>query len=89
MYLHPNHFTHDPAVLDEFGFKTEDRFNVVRFVSWQVSHDIGQHGIIDKIGLIKALQPYGGILISSEKEMPTELRRYQIRIAPEKLHKLL
>jgi len=88
-YLHPNNFTPNPAVLTELGLTEDDPFIVVRFVSWQASHDVGQHGIRDKVGLVKALEQYGRVLITSEGALPEELRAYQIRVSPEKLHDLL
>ena len=88
-YLHPNHFIPDSTVLDELGLTKDDHFIIVRFVSWGASHDVGQHGIIDKIGLVKALEQYGRIIITSEETLPEELKKYQISVSPEKLHDLL
>lgn len=88
-YLHPNRFTPNPAVLAELGLAEGDPFIIVRFVSWQASHDVGQHGIRDKVGLVKALEEYGRVLITSEGALPAELEEYQIRVSPEKLHDLL
>ena len=88
-YLHPNHFTPDPAVLYELGIAEGDPFTIVRFVSWQASHDVGQHGIRDKVGFVKALEQYGRVLITSEEELLPELQVYQIQAPPEKLHDLL
>jgi len=89
MYLHPDYFTPNPAVLTELGLTEDDPFIIVRFVSWQASHDVGQHGIRDKVGLVKALEQYGRVLITSEGALPPELQPYQIRVSPEKLHDLL
>jgi hypothetical protein len=88
-YLHPDRFTPNPTVLTELGLTEGDPFIVVRFVSWQASHDVGQHGIRDKVGLVKALEEYGRVLITSEGALPEELQAYQIRVSPEKLHDLL
>jgi predicted glycosyltransferase len=88
-YLHPNRFTPNPAVLDELGLSEGDRFIIVRFVSWGASHDVGHHGICDKVGLVKALEQYGRVIITSEGELPLELQPYQMRVSPEKLHDLL
>jgi len=87
--LHPNRFTPNPAVLAQIGLKENDPFIIVRFVSWQASHDVGQHGIRDKVGLVKALEKYGRVLITSEGALPPELQHYHIRVSPEKLHDLL
>lgn len=89
MYLHPNYFTPNPTVLSEIGLKEGDPFIIVRFVSWQASHDIGQHGVCDKVGLVKELEQYGRVMITSEGALPSELQPYQIRVSPEKLHDLL
>ena len=88
-YLHPNRFTPNPAVLTEIGLTEDDSFIVVRFVSWEASHDVGQYGIRDKVGLVKALEQYGRVLITSEGALPPELQPYHIRVSPEKLHDLL
>ncbi|WP_214041483.1 DUF354 domain-containing protein [Methanoculleus sp.] len=88
-YLHPNRFTPNPAILTELDLAGGDPFIIVRFVSWQASHDVGQHGIRDKVGLVKALEQYGRVLITSEGALPPELQPYQIRASPEKLHDLL
>jgi len=88
-YLHPNHFIPNPAVLTELDLAEGDPFIIVRFVSWQASHDVGQHGIRDKVGLVKALEQYGRVLITSEGALPEELQPYQIRVSPENLHDLL
>lgn len=88
-YLHPARFTPNPAVLTELDLAEGDPFIIVRFVSWQASHDVGQHGIRDKVGLVKALEQYGRVLITSEGALPPELQPYQIRVSPEKLHDLL
>ena len=88
-YLHPAYFTPDPAVLPELGLKPDDPYLIVRFVSWDASHDVGQQGISDKPGLVKALEPYGRILITSEGPLPPELERYRIQVSPLKMHDLL
>lgn len=87
--LHPPHFRPDPSVLQELSLTGGDVFIVVRFVSWDANHDVGQHGIRDKVGLVKALEQYGRVLITSEGALPPELQPYQIRVPPENLHDLL
>lgn len=88
-YLHPGRFTPDPAILQELGLKETDTFIIVRFVSWAASHDIGQHGIKDKIAFVKFLENYGRVLLTSEGSVPAGLEQNVIRISPEKLHDLL
>jgi hypothetical protein len=88
-YLHPNQFTPDPSILGECGLTPDDHYSVIRFVSWQASHDKGQHGIRDRIGVVKELEHYGRVLITSEGTLPLELERYRITVPPEKIHDLI
>jgi len=88
-YLHPNYFKPDPSILDELGFDKNDKFIIMRFVSWGASHDIGDRGFTNKEAVIKSLERFGQVLISSEKKLPPELEKYKITIAPEKIHHLL
>jgi len=88
-YLWPAYFKPDEKVLDQYGLRPGEKYIIVRFVAWDAHHDIGQHGIHNKVGLVKALEQHGRVLITSEGALPEELQPYQIRVSPEKLHDLL
>ena len=88
-YLHPNYFEPNPAVLDELGLSKSETFIILRFVSWSAIHDVRQQGINNKIHLIKELEKYGRVFITSEGELEKDLEKYEIRISPDKLHDLL
>ena len=88
-HLHPNYFTPDPAVLDEIGLSEDNTFIILRLVSWRAGHDIGQHGIQDRTALVRELEKYGQVFITSEGLLPKVLEQYKIKISPEKLHDLL
>lgn len=90
-YLHPNRFTPNPAVLAELGLAEGDPFIIVRFVSWQASHDVGQHGLTldTKRKAVHEFQKYGRVFITSEKPLPEEFEKYRISVSPEKMHDLL
>ncbi len=90
-YLHPNRFTPNPEVLKEIGLNENDKFFIVRFVSWEASHDIGQKGLNleNKIKLIEMLKPHGKIIITSERELPEEFEEHRMRKCPTKMHDLL
>lgn len=90
-YLHPNYFKPDPSVLDNLGLKEGDKFVVVRFVAWQAIHDIGQHGfdMETKRKLVKELEKYVKVFITSESPLPEEFEKYRITAPPEKIHDLL
>ena len=88
-YLHPNYFKPNPKVLDELGLTKNDKFFILRFVSWSASHDIGQKGFINKTEVIKNLEKHGTVFITSEGALIKELEKYRISIPPEKIHDLL
>lgn len=88
-YLHSNYFKPNPDVLSELGLSEREQFIVLRFVSWNASHDIGHHGINDKIKLIKNLESYGRVLITAESSLGKDLEKYRVQIPAEKLLSLL
>ena len=90
-YLHPNRFTPDTSVLDLLGVKQDEKYVIMRFVSWNASHDIGHSGLSleMKRNAVKELSKYAKVFISSEGELPEDLQKYQIKIPPEKMHDAL
>lgn len=87
-YLHNKRFKPDPSILKELGVGANEKYVIIRFVSWKASHDYGHSGISNesKIKAIDAFSKYAKVFISSEKELSDELKKYQIRIAPESMH---
>lgn len=90
-YLHPDYFEPDPSILEEMKIKPEERFAIVRFVDWMAVHDRGKHGFSDrrKVELVRALERYGRVFISSEGPLPDELEAQRLRLASHKIHHLL
>lgn len=90
-YLHPNVFTPDERVLSSLGVAKGEKYAILRFVAWAATHDVGHSGISysNKLLLVKTLSEKIRVFISSEKELPTELNKYQIRIRPEDMHSAL
>ena len=88
-YLHPNCFKPDPSILEDLGLSRGDRYIIVRFVSWGASHDVGHHGFAHKEEVIRSLERYGQVLISSEQKLDKNFEKYQITLPPEKMHDLL
>jgi hypothetical protein len=88
-YLHPNYFSPNPHVLDEIGLTENDNFVIVRFVSWGAGHDVGHHGIQNKIEFLQELEKYAHVLITSEADLGKDFEKYKMKISPEKLHDLL
>lgn len=90
-YLHPNYFTPDISVLKLLGIRKNEIFVIMRFVSWGATHDIGHSGInLDmKRKAVKEFSKYAKVFITSEKELSPDLKPYQIKIPPEKMHDAL
>jgi len=88
-YLHPNKFTPDPKVLIKLGLNEKEKIIIVRLVSWEASHDIKDKGFERSQDIIKILEHYGKVIITSEKKLPEELRPYKMNVPPEDMHHLL
>lgn len=90
-YLHPNRFTPDKSVLQELGITENEKYVIIRFVSWNASHDFGSTGMNyeHKKELINGLEPHAKIFISSETELPTAFKKYQLLIPSYKIHNAL
>lgn len=89
--LHPKYFSANTNTLSEIGLHNAEKFILLRFVSWEASHDTGKTGLTTKfkISLVSKLLQYGKVLISSEGKLPFELENYRLNIKPEKIHDLL
>ena len=90
-YLHPNCFQPDPSVLNELSLSENDKYFIVRFVSWGAIHDIGQQGLDQaaKRRLVGELKNFGRVLLTSEGPLPDEFEQYRISVPPERIHDLL
>lgn len=88
-YLHPNYFKPDKSIFDSIQLNENSRFIIVRFVAWEASHDIGDKGFTDKTQIVKYLEQYAQVLITSEKNLPKEFEKYKINISPHRIHDLM
>jgi predicted glycosyltransferase len=90
-YLHPYVFTPDPSVLGPLGIKSEDNYVIMRFVSWEASHDVEMGGLTDKDKsvLVDSLKDKYRILISSEGKLPPTLEGMRMKSPPHRFHDLL
>ena len=90
-YLHPNRYTPDDSVFELLNTKKGKPYVLLRFVSWQATHDAGHSGITleNKRKAVKEFSEYATVFISSEEELPSDLQEYQISIPPEKMHDVL
>ena len=88
-YLHPERFTADPSVRAEAGLGAEEPFAVVRIVSWEASHDVGDTGFSDPVAFVQALAGRIRVVVSGERGVPAELRPFALSLPPWRIHHLL
>ncbi|GMU86068.1 MAG: hypothetical protein AMXMBFR48_13100 [Ignavibacteriales bacterium] len=90
-YLHPRYYIPDISIYKVLGISEAEKFVLVRFVTWEASHDIGQKGLknTDKVDCIRRLSEHVRVFISSESNLPEELIKYSIDIPFEKMHDVL
>jgi len=91
LYLHTNYFTPNVNIYKDLGLKENEKFVLLRFVSWQAHHDYGQSGLNEQTisQLIKTLEKKHKVFISSELSLPEELDKYKLKVSPEKMHDVL
>lgn len=90
-HLHPKYFIPDSSILKTLGLNIEDKFVIIRFVSWQASHDFGAAGLDfnTKLKLVNELSKYAKVFISCEGDLPEEFEKNRLNIPPEKMHDVL
>lgn len=90
-YLHPNRFVPNEDIFEILGLNKGDPFIIIRLISWNAFHDIGENGISieERTTLVKELSKYARVFITSEGDLPKELLGYQIKIPVEKMHDAL
>jgi predicted glycosyltransferase len=90
-YLHPDYFTPNPAVVRQVGLDPAEPYCIVRLVSWQAVHDIGEHGFNQQrmLEFLRALEPHARPLLTSEKPLPPELEKYRLRIPAQQIHHVM
>jgi predicted glycosyltransferase len=89
-YLDKKYFVPN-SVSDLLKLEKDEKYILLRFVSWGASHDIGHAGLSDKskIEIIDKLSKNYKIFISSEAELPEIFLKYKIKISPERMHDVL
>lgn len=88
IYLSPNYFKPQYSLIKH---ELKRPYAILRFVGWNANHDINNSGfsLSQKIKLIETLEQYLTIYISSEEELPDELKNYKLIIKPSIIHHVL
>jgi len=90
-YLHPDYFKPDATVAVDNGYEPgKDNF-LLRIVSWQANHDVGEKGWNRELlaAVVAHLQARGKVIISSEQKLGAEFSQYLYRGNPGSLHHVL
>lgn len=90
-YLAPNHFTPVKSIALANGLAEQGDTFLLRTVSWQANHDIGENAWSSKLleRLVLLLSKYGKVLISSEVNLPENLSRYRYGGNPAQMHHVM
>ena len=89
-YLHPDRFEPDPDILEDVGVDQDERLVILRLVSWDAVHDIGDSGLDDVADVVRELEAAGAtVLVTSEDPLPEKLESRRVDIAPHRIHHLL
>lgn len=90
-YLHPRYYRPDESVLDLLGVAKLKNYAVLRFNAFDATHDLGVTGMsnADKVILVKELEQYGDVFVSSESGVPEQIRDHVLRVPNERIHDVL
>jgi predicted glycosyltransferase len=90
-YLHPKYFKPRSDVINMLGSRVDRPYILFRFNNFDAIHDIGVTGFTmeDKIKLVRELEIYADIFISSEGKIIKELQQYVIKIPKNRIHDAL
>ena len=90
-FLYRNYFFPNTKVLEYLDVKEDEKFSVIRFISWNAVHDIGHSGLSLQIKnqAVKEIEKYGKVFISAEGDLPKDLEKYHLNIPPEMMHDVL
>ena len=77
-YTHPSRFQPDPGRLRACGIEPDEPYVVIRLKAWRAIHDRGVEGAPDEeiVRLVRAIEEHARPVVSSERELPDELKPY-------------
>ncbi len=88
-YLHPSRFQVDRTIRQEAGLSVDEPFAVVRIVSWEASHDVGDSGFSDPVAFVQWLSKRVRVVVSGERGVPAALASFALSLPPHRIHHLL
>ena len=90
--LHPKRYKSAKENIRQLlNISQNERFVILRFVSWNATHDRGLRGLSleDKYLLVKELSKHATVIISSEAGLPDDLKKYLFSVHPALMHDVL
>ncbi|MBU4144604.1 MAG: DUF354 domain-containing protein [Candidatus Thermoplasmatota archaeon] len=92
-YLHPNWYAPTPIsdIAQIPPITNDEKYVILRFNQFGASHDLGKKGftMAEKYSLIKELEKYATVIISSEMKLPADLTKYQVSFPSHRMHDAL
>ena len=91
-YLSKKYFQAKSDVLKQLSLDTNDKYVIIRLVSWSASHDIGHKGFTHSalLRLIHNIKKYAEVRITAEGEIPPDLQQYVMpSVHPSDMHHVL
>ncbi len=90
-YLGPNYFTPDKNIVRSLKIDPDQKYCIVRMVSWQAHHDVGQSGFdcSKMTEFLDKLSKYANPYLSVEGNCPESLKQYQLSIPAHQIHHVM
>ncbi len=90
-YLHPYYFHPKNDIYDILGISKKEDYALIRFNAFDAVHDAGICGFSreDKIRLVRELEQFTNVFISSEVGVPNIIRNRVINIPKSRIHDVI
>jgi predicted glycosyltransferase len=93
-YLHPKYFRPDQSALDRVGLSRTEPYVILRFASWDASHDLTDHGFRFRdaraaISFVEELRSLGRVVITSDQDVDPPFDDFALSCPPEVMHDIL
>ncbi|OPY53027.1 MAG: hypothetical protein A4E48_00875 [Methanosaeta sp. PtaU1.Bin060] len=87
-YLHPHYFKPDWKIKEMLSLEKDEEYVLLRFNAFDAVHDLGIDGFSakDKVLLVKEIENYAKVFISSEAGVPDAIKDRVMKIPKSKIH---
>lgn len=90
-YLHPKYFKINSDIYDLLGISASEDYVLLRFCAFDALHDVGINGFSNeqRIKLVKSIEKYAHVFISSETAVPNEIKDHLLRVPNSAIHQVI